>query len=336
MGPIGQPLVSIIVPVYNVKQYLRECFSSLAAQTYRAIEVLLVDDGSTDGSGKLCDELAASDGHVRVLHKQNGGLSDARNYGVEHCAGEYVCFVDSDDYVSPVFVESLVSAMRETGCPMAAYPFATPFEDGERLAVCETMEDLRGRGDAAPLSSKAYIDRLLYHTCDTGAYCRIYTVECLRAHSFPVGVLFEDAATVYRMVHDQGDVALLPDAPLYAYRQRSGSIIHSGADARMVDSAIEIGRQVESDMRMWYPDSWLSACSCGFSINRVALMRTTFDQRDYRDRLWAEMRRYRAGLLRDGGAKPVKRVAATLSCLGMGPFMAFSRAFDRAKGGRAR
>lgn len=172
---------------------------------------------------------------------------------------------------------------------------------------------------------------LLRHECDTGAPFRVYPKELLLRHPFPSGVTFEDAATVYRIVHDVGSIALLPTAGLYAYRQRVGSIIHSGADRRMVESAIEIGRQVEGDMKGWYPDAWTAACSCGFSINRVALMRTTPKQEEYRKKLWGEMCHYRKGLLEDKGAKPVKRAAAVLSYLGLEPFLAFSRTFDKVR-----
>ena len=102
-----KPLVSVIVPVYNVYPYLRDCVQSVQAQSYQNWELLLVDDGSTDGSETLCDEYAAQDARVRVLHKKNGGLSDARNAGVDAAKGEYLSFVDGDDWVSPYYIENL-------------------------------------------------------------------------------------------------------------------------------------------------------------------------------------------------------------------------------------
>ena len=107
------PLVSIIVPVYNVKPYLNRCVDSLLGQSYQNMELLLVDDGSTDGSETLCDEYAAQDARVRVLHKKNGGLSDARNAGVDAAAGEYLSFVDGDDWVSPYYIENLYRALEQ-------------------------------------------------------------------------------------------------------------------------------------------------------------------------------------------------------------------------------
>ena len=108
-----KPLVSVIVPVYNVYSYLRDCVKSVQAQSYQNWELLLVDDGSTDGSGKLCDELAAEDGRIQVFHKPNGGLSDARNHGMHHARGEYFCFLDSDDFLEKKAVERLVWLCEE-------------------------------------------------------------------------------------------------------------------------------------------------------------------------------------------------------------------------------
>ena len=122
------PLVSIIVPVYNVKPYLNRCVDSLLGQSYQNTELLLVDDGSTDGSETLCDEYAAQDARVRVLHKKNGGLSDARNAGVDAAAGEYLSFVDGDDWVSPYYIENLYRALEQAGADFSASCFEEVFE----------------------------------------------------------------------------------------------------------------------------------------------------------------------------------------------------------------
>ena len=109
----GKPLVSVIVPIYNAEQYLTACVDALLAQTYTHIEILLVDDGSKDRSGILCDEYAQRDSRVRVLHLQNGGVSRARNHALEVMKGEWVCFADADDEVTPYYVEHFVDAMEE-------------------------------------------------------------------------------------------------------------------------------------------------------------------------------------------------------------------------------
>ena len=111
--------ISIIVPVYNIIEYLPRCVESLRKQTYDKIEILLVDDGSTDGTAELCDKLAVEDVRIRVFHKQNGGSSSARNLGIQEATGEYLGFVDSDDYVEPDMYERLLQAIETTHLPIA-------------------------------------------------------------------------------------------------------------------------------------------------------------------------------------------------------------------------
>ena len=116
---MNEPLISVIVPVYNVEKYLENCVNTLVKQTYRNIEILLINDGSTDKSGWLCEELAQKDERIKVFHKPNGGLSDARNYGVEKANGEYIGFVDSDDYVHELMYEKLLNAIITSNADMS-------------------------------------------------------------------------------------------------------------------------------------------------------------------------------------------------------------------------
>ena len=150
------PLVSIIVPVYNVKPYLNRCVDSLLGQSYQNMELLLVDDGSTDGSETLCDEYAAQDARVRVLHKKNGGLSDARNAGVDAAKGEYLSFVDGDDWVSPYYIENLYRALEQAGAdfrqgrrsspwPPRRLPRRAPPRAGRRVRGRSAVQRKTGR-----------------------------------------------------------------------------------------------------------------------------------------------------------------------------------------------
>ena len=116
---MANKLVSIIVPVYNVEKYLPKCVGSLINQTYKNVEIILVDDGSTDQSGNICDTYLEKDNRIVVLHKKNGGLSDARNFGIEHAKGDYYSFVDSDDYLKEKTIENLVDAAENNGCQIS-------------------------------------------------------------------------------------------------------------------------------------------------------------------------------------------------------------------------
>ena len=123
-------LISVIVPVYNVKNYLKKCVDSILSQTYSVLQVILVDDGSTDGSGELCDLLAKCDKRIQVVHKSNGGLSDARNAGIEIAEGKYFSFIDSDDYIEPDMLESLYKLAKSTDCQITISNMKRFFSDG--------------------------------------------------------------------------------------------------------------------------------------------------------------------------------------------------------------
>ena len=132
--------VSIIVPVYQVETYLRQCIDSILAQTFTDFELILVDDGSKDKSGEICEEYAGKDGRVRVIHKENGGLSDARNAGLEQAAGEYFMFVDSDDYIAPTMIERLYNSIQSESADIAACNFCYVFDKKEKKDFSTAME----------------------------------------------------------------------------------------------------------------------------------------------------------------------------------------------------
>ena len=119
----GKDLVSVIVPVYKVEEYIRECLDSITGQTYKNLEIILVDDGSPDSSGEICEEYARNDSRITVYHKENGGLSDARNYGIARAHGEFLTFVDSDDVIKSNFVETLLGLIHKYDADIATAPF---------------------------------------------------------------------------------------------------------------------------------------------------------------------------------------------------------------------
>ena len=137
---MSQALISVIVPVYKVEEYLPRCIDSILAQTYKNLEIILVDDGSPDKCPDICDEYAKKDSRIKVIHKKNGGLSDARNAGIDICLGEKLCFIDSDDYVSPDFVNDMYEQMKKTGSDLVLCGFVRVFQDGT-LGETETLKD---------------------------------------------------------------------------------------------------------------------------------------------------------------------------------------------------
>lgn len=336
MPPIdGLPLVSVIVPVYKVEAYLPQCVDSLLAQTYGNIEIVLVDDGSPDRCGEICDAYATRDSRVLALRKENGGLSDARNFGLRHASGELISFVDSDDFVSPVFIETLYYAMKKCGTRISAVPGGHDFRDGDDVLLAEDISAVASFVQA-PLRPSAAIRLMLYQAMATGAQWRLYERSVLGEDPFPVGLLYEDLATTYRFVHRAGDVAVVDCRDLYAYRLRDTSIIRQAYSANKTHSALVIADQLYHDICEWYPELTAAAASRCFSVCRMVFAQVptgkaaTRETEADRDELWTLLRNHRRTVLCDFAARKRERLAAAVACLGKFPFSAFCSVVRRA------
>ena len=214
-----EPLISVVVPVYKTEAFLPRCVKSLREQTYRNLEILLIDDGSPDGSGALCDRYAEEDPRIRVIHKENGGLSDVRNVGMEALTGEWFAFVDSDDYVRPDYISYLYGLTRAFDCRMAVCGFDVHFSDGNRIE--------RTSQDRYVLSTEEAMERLFYDRFLTvGAWGKLYHRSLIGDIRYPVGRLFEDAGTTYRFLLSCDRIAV-GEKSQYVYAMRSESIVTS-------------------------------------------------------------------------------------------------------------
>lgn len=213
------PLISVIIPVYNIMEYLPRCVRSVCAQTYSGLEILLVDDGSTDGTGALCDELAGTDSRIRVFHKENGGSSSARNLGLDNAAGEYIGFVDSDDYIDPQMYERLYGAMEKYQVRVTQIGRDEIDEQGNRLpdiCVPPVSEERVGYRD--------FLKELLMHRGDCSFCTKLFHRSVLTGKHFPVGALNEDFHFLVRMLPEIGDIISLPDQAYHVfYRMGSNS-----------------------------------------------------------------------------------------------------------------
>lgn len=212
-----EPKVSVVIPVYNVEAYLKRCVDSVIGQTYQNIEIVLVDDGSTDSSGKICDEYRENCDRVRVVHQENGGVSLARNTGVDTASGDYVVFVDSDDYAMPTYVEYLVGLALEFDAELAMCGHTVICEDGKRLNY---VSDFRGVYDKKDCQEKILYQEVL----GTSPWGKIYAKRLFEKVRFPAGRLYEDAATVYLFVDEANKIAV-GGKPQYYYMVRQNSIV---------------------------------------------------------------------------------------------------------------
>lgn len=241
-------VISVIVPIYKVENYLRRCADSILAQTFTDFELILVDDGSPDNCGIICDEYAEKDSRIHVIHKQNGGLSDARNVGIdwafEKSNSEWITFIDSDDWIHPKYLEALYNAIKETGCSMSFCGFERT--EGEDPAVYESL-----------LAPEVYNSEDFY--CEKNvnaviAVCKLYKKSDFKDIRYPVGKLHEDEFTTYKILFKYENLAFV-DQPLYFYYQNPNSIMQSKWSVKKLDSIEALKGQVEFFLCNDYSDA---------------------------------------------------------------------------------
>lgn len=209
-------LISIVVPVYNVEEYLNDCVKSLVNQTYKNIEIILVDDGSTDNSGKLCDKWEKKDSRIKAFHKLNGGLSDARNYGTQRISGEYTMYVDSDDCVNCNIIEVLLSSLIETNAQVAICDFVHVFNNSE-------AEYTFSNSNSMFTAEQAVCEMWYQSSFLPSATGKLYNTDIIKEVPFRKGILFEDIDMMHKVLF-KCDRVVYNKSKLYAYQHRDGSI----------------------------------------------------------------------------------------------------------------
>ena len=216
-------MISVIVPVYNVEPYLRKCLDSIINQTYRDLEILVVDDGSTDGSGKICDEYVKQDERIQVFHTENKGLSPARNLGLDKATGDWIGFVDSDDWIEPDMYESLLKRAEETGADVVECGYCSDY-------MTVSIRCIAFQGTA---SGAEALEALIRNEILTQVWNKIWSHHLFTGIRFPEGRSFEDVATTYKLIQD----AMITGIPgnFYHWRQRKSSISHSHDQKNLID-----------------------------------------------------------------------------------------------------
>ncbi len=238
-------LVSVIVPVYNVEKYLRRCVDSIIGQSYKELEIILVDDGSPDECPRICDEYSENDDRIRVIHKANGGLSDARNAGLDIATGKYICFIDSDDYVSKGFIEELYNTIITENVDISITDMVMVYGDG--------IEDRRGE-NSVRLYSKEEALRVMFlqKEFNNSAWGKMFRRELFADKRFVKGVLYEDFELVFRIMFDIPNVAFTR-RQFYYYYQNSSSIMHQKVSERDF-VIIDMAQGVLDRIKAEYPE----------------------------------------------------------------------------------
>lgn len=225
-------LISVIVPIYKVEQYLAKCIESILAQTYRDIEVILVDDGSPDNCGAICDEYSRKDDRIRVLHKENGGLSAARNAGIDVACGAYIAFIDSDDYIAPKMIETLYGLIKRDSSDMAICNFSYVDESGKRIDKLNAETPIKNEVISRKnLLEKLINDKSWYYVV---AVNKLYKKEIFTSIRFPIKKLHEDEFVIHHIIDMCEKISCIATS-LYYYVQRTGSIMNKPYSIKRLD-----------------------------------------------------------------------------------------------------
>ncbi len=275
-------MISIIVPVYKVEPYLRQCVDSILNQTYRNIEVLLIDDGSPDKCGEICDEYERKDKRVRVFHTENRGLSAARNLGLKEAVGDYIGFVDSDDWIEPDMYECLIGELKKYEADIVIGGSISTYESDEK--------GVKKKVDHTVYQSTESLEALLDREINDQVWNKLYRAELVKQICFPEGRNYEDIATLYKVFILAKRTVVVPKY-LYYHRQRKNSISKMNTAENLLDCAyaylsrfyffkdsaleFEERKQVEEKTEISDPAGWFEMnknkllCGCARGIFKV-------------------------------------------------------------------
>ena len=239
-----KPLISVIVPAYNVEKFIGKCIDSILRQSFKDFEVLLIDDGAKDSTPEICDACAKKDSRLKVYHKENGGLSDARNYGIDRMQGKYVTFIDSDDYVDSGYFEYLYGLITQ--------------EEDIQIAICG-KKSVREDENASPdpetfheiITGERAVQKMLCgHGSGHSAWGKLYSANLWKTVRYPKGKIYEDYATTYRVMA-LVDKAAWGNAAMYFYVQHIESIMHQKCSRRSLSLVDIADEETEFIVKKW-------------------------------------------------------------------------------------
>lgn len=319
---MNNPLVSVIVPVFRVEKYLDKCVGSIVGQSYKNLEIILVDDGSPDNCGVICDKWSRTDNRIIVIHKQNGGLSDARNAALDIMSGQYVTCVDSDDYISPIYIEKMMRAIIATKADIAVCNYNFCSEKSGKVKIAfphEKSMKVYERYDA--------LKALLYQrSMETGAWGKLYLSILFKDVRYPKGRLFEDICTTYLTYMKADKVVLVPEA-LYYYILRDTSIMGQPFSSKKMD-AVFMAEKMLIGVRKTREECLIKAAICRYvsmCFNTIFLTPRKSEEEYY---IFNEILKYRTVVLGDKEARYKTRIAVLLSFGGV-DFLRFLYSFAK-------
>lgn len=224
-----EELISVIVPVYNVEEYLHRCIDSILNQTYNNIEIILIDDGSTDNSGKICDEYALKDTRIKVIHKENGGLSNARNAGLNSMTGKYVTFIDSDDYIDSKFIQTLFINLKKCNVDISCCNM-------QRFKINKGIAQYQKKCNEIEIFDNIEALNYIFYQkkIDSSVCNKLFKSNLFSGVFFPINRYFEDLAIIYKVILKAKKIVYI-NINLYYYYQRKNSILHEANEKKIND-----------------------------------------------------------------------------------------------------
>ena len=244
-----EPLISVIIPIFQVESFLEKCISSIITQTYDNLEIILVDDGSTDNSSAICDRFQAQDKRIKVIHQENSGLSHARNIGLKNATGDFIGFVDSDDWIEPNMYDVLLSAVQETGADIAVCNYCREIETSKAIQNKIVFPKIQLYSNETALkmliSGKKNINICVWN--------KLYRSSIISTIRFPEGKICEDIQWTPQVIGNAKTVAFI-DYPFYHYLYRNRSLVH---DCRIItkrlQDRIDLYQQLIEYIRINFP-----------------------------------------------------------------------------------
>ena len=321
---MSRSLVSVVVAAYNVGKYLEKCVDSIISQDYNNLEIILVDDGSKDNTGKICDEYKKRDKRVVVIHQKNGGLSNARNSGIKAAHGEYISFIDGDDYVDKTYISSLLKTLidNKADISVAGHTIVRPDKSCDKISSSKLL--LRPR--------EALFEILYDRDIDISSWGKLYKTSLFSNISFPDGQLFEDSATTYKLFIASKFIAVIPEAH-YFYIIREGSITNAGFSKKKLD-LLKSTKDMADDVVKLYPDLKQAAERrlMWAHLSTLAVMASSKNV-PVSDRkiVFSYIRANRAAVLKDPNIQKRDRLSLYISYFGYHFFKAFWNAYKRGR-----
>lgn len=304
------PLISIVVPVYNVADYLEECIDSIRQQTYKNLEIIIVDDGSTDKSGEICDGYSQQDNRIKIIHQKNSGLSAARNTGIDTATGEFLFFIDSDDIIHHKCIETLYINLYNNNADISSAEL-------QRFKTIDNFSDKVVDGQLFLSDGEECCRKILYQkTLDNSACAKLFKRQLFSNTRFPLGTLYEDLALI-PIIYLNATRAVHQSVSLYFYRQRENSIIETFTMKRT--DVLNITDNLVDLMALSHPQLLPAAKSRKFSANMniLYLMNSNgIKNQDIIDRCWQNIKNLRLNCLFDPNVRSKNKIGALASFAG--------------------